>query len=444
MTLGEKLKFLRNRAGLTQGELGKIIGYNNRVISKWEQDLSIPNAKIIYQLSTIFCEPLENILNDNFSYDNSIEKEELLDILQEDGRKTGFIATKQRVHERGLWHNEVSVWIANRKGEYLLTKRASNKDFNPNKWGIVAGHVLSGEDNISAIERILKRELNLTKQNYSFKTLITNKQKVDGVKFKFFNANNKISLAGNKTNKRFSSSYILFLDLPLDSVKFNKNEISEIKFFSIEEIKQLIKLEETVFSKEYDLNLLAEGLSIDLIDVVDENNVPTGVVEEKNEVHQKGLWHREALSFVCNSNMEVLTYKRVATTKVNPGLVVPFFGGHVLSGENYDNAVIRELNEEIGFKPDNIYLLKQIKKESVSKVINRTFTNYYICYCDYGLTDFNFSQFEIDQPKWINFYELLKFLKNEKAYKPKFENDGFNELLSQVEDFLIKNKKSSI
>ena len=172
MTLGEKLKFLRNRAGLTQRKKRKIIGYNNRVISKWEQDLSIPNAKIIYQLSTIFCEPLENILNDNFSYDNSIEKEELLDILQEDGRKTGFIATKQRVHERGLWHNEVSVWIANRKGEYLLTKRASNKDFNPNKWGIVAGHVLSGEDNISAIERILKRELNLTKQNYSFKTLM--------------------------------------------------------------------------------------------------------------------------------------------------------------------------------------------------------------------------------------------------------------------------------
>ena len=29
MTLGEKLKFLRNRAGLTQSELGKIIGYNN-------------------------------------------------------------------------------------------------------------------------------------------------------------------------------------------------------------------------------------------------------------------------------------------------------------------------------------------------------------------------------------------------------------------------------
>ena len=71
--------------------------------------------------------------------------------------------------------------------------------------------------------------------------------------------------------------------------------------------------------------------------------------------------------------------------------------GHVLSGE------------------DNISAIEQILKRE----LNLTKQNY-------------------------SFYELLKFLKNEKAYKSKFENDGFNELLCQVEDFLIKNKKSSI
>ena len=68
MTLGEKLKFLRERVGLTQQELGRIIGYNFRVVSKWEKDLSIPNAKVAYQLANVFGEPIENILNENYNY----------------------------------------------------------------------------------------------------------------------------------------------------------------------------------------------------------------------------------------------------------------------------------------------------------------------------------------------------------------------------------------
>lgn len=34
---------------------------------------------------------------------------------------------------------------------------------------------------------------------------------------------------------------------------------------------------------------------MELIDVVDENNQLTGQKTDRNEVHQKGLWHREIL-----------------------------------------------------------------------------------------------------------------------------------------------------
>lgn len=438
MTLGQKLKYLREKAGLTQEELGKMMGYNFRVISKWEKDIAIPNAKVMYQLSTILGESMENILNDNFTFEPQEKEEEYVDVLQEDGRKTGFVASKDRVHERGLWHREVSVWIANRKGQYLLTKRAKEKEFDPDKWAIVAGHVLAGEDDITAIERILKRELNLSKQHYTYKTLITHRQKVDGIKFKFFTVANKVSNHAKKVNKRFASSYILFLDVPIEEVRYNKQEFSEIKFFTLEEIKELIKTGTTVFNKEYDLAMLAEGLNIDLLDVVDENNQPTGRVEEKSEVHQKGLWHRESLCFICNHHDEILTYKRVMTTKVNPGVVVPFFGGHVVSGESYEEGVIRELKEEVGISPINLQFLRTNKQEDISKVTNRSFTSYYVCQCDKKIEEFGFSPFEIDQPKWMKYDDLLVFLQGEPVYQKRFKEYDLDGLLQQVKTYMDK------
>lgn len=445
MKLGDKLKFLRERSGLTQVWLGQKLGYNNRVISKWENNISVPSAQTLFNLAKIYDVKLEQLLDDNFKFvDSDDDAEEILDVLQEDGTKTGFTATKSQIHKRGLWHNEVACWIANRKSQYLLLKRLGNKDFKPNKWGIVAGHVQSGESNIAAVERALRRELNLNSSNYSFKTLITNKQKQTGVKFKLFNSSAKVhnSGSGALVNKRITTSYILFLDIPIESVAFNKKEFSEIRFFSIPEIRELIQNGDMVYDKEYDLDLLAEGLDIDLIDIVDEKNNLTGNTEEKQDVHNKGLWHREALIFLCNELGQVLTYRRVESTKVQTGVVVPFFGGHVLSGESYEEAIIRECVEETGFKPDKVTFLQQAKGESESKLVtNRRFTNYYIAKCPNNLEEFNFSSFEINEPCFVNFNDLYNILKTNPRYKNRFEKENFDELLEMVGKFIKKIKK---
>ena len=49
---------------------------------------------------------------------------EYLDIVDEQNNLTGKTEERDIIHEKGLWHREISVWIMNQKGEVLLQKRS--------------------------------------------------------------------------------------------------------------------------------------------------------------------------------------------------------------------------------------------------------------------------------------------------------------------------------
>ena len=84
---------------------------------------------------------------------------ELLDVLDENGNLTGRAEERKIVHEQGLWHIHVGVWIMNQKGELLFQKRSPNKIINPNTWTRTGGHVDSGETPIKGIQRETEEEI---------------------------------------------------------------------------------------------------------------------------------------------------------------------------------------------------------------------------------------------------------------------------------------------
>ena len=53
---------------------------------------------------------------------------ELLDVLDENGNLTGRAEERKIVHEQGLWHIHVGVWIMNQKGELLFQKRITKQN----------------------------------------------------------------------------------------------------------------------------------------------------------------------------------------------------------------------------------------------------------------------------------------------------------------------------
>ncbi len=52
--LGEKIKYLRESATLTQAELARTLGLSRSGVNAWEMGLSIPSTQYIVELAKIF------------------------------------------------------------------------------------------------------------------------------------------------------------------------------------------------------------------------------------------------------------------------------------------------------------------------------------------------------------------------------------------------------
>lgn len=95
---------------------------------------------------------------------------EMIDVLDENGIKTGQIASRDEVHKKGLWHRCIVVAILNDKNEILLQQRSQEKLTHPGKWDLAAaGHMDAGEDALSAAMRETAEEIGINTgggQNY--------------------------------------------------------------------------------------------------------------------------------------------------------------------------------------------------------------------------------------------------------------------------------------
>lgn len=84
----------------------------------------------------------------------------------------------------------------------------------------------------------------------------------------------------------------------------------------------------------------------ELMDVVNERDEVIGEATRK-EVYQKSLRHRIVHVLVFNGRGEMLLQKRAAYLPFCPGCWSTSVGGHVRSGETYEQAAMREYREEL-------------------------------------------------------------------------------------------------
>ena len=153
---------------------------------------------------------------------------EYLDVLDEKGNLTGKKKPRDEVHRDGDWHRTVYVWIMNAQGELLIQKRSPNKESAPNKWDAsAAGHVEAGDWPINAGVREVKEELGIELKTEQLQYLFTDRTFADPAKpFK---------------NNQFNEVFVAKVDVDLSQIKIQEEEVSEVRFLSINDLKKEIR-----------------------------------------------------------------------------------------------------------------------------------------------------------------------------------------------------------
>ncbi|MFE5938089.1 NUDIX hydrolase [Streptomyces sp. NPDC056470] len=85
----------------------------------------------------------------------------------------------------------------------------------------------------------------------------------------------------------------------------------------------------------------------EILDVVDENDEVVGRAP-RAEVYARGLIHRCTFILVRDAEDRIFVHRRTPVKLVYPSMYDMFVGGVVGAGETYDDAALREAEEELG------------------------------------------------------------------------------------------------
>lgn len=156
---------------------------------------------------------------------------ELIDVLDENGVKTGEILSREEIHKKGLWHRSIVVAIVNDKNEILLQQRSDNKEKNAGMWDIsVAGHISNGQDALSAAAREINEEVSVS-LGYN----------VDIKSFRYmFSYRTQQKYSEDFIENQFYDFFILRKEgIKIEDIKMQESEVKAIKFVDINELMEM-------------------------------------------------------------------------------------------------------------------------------------------------------------------------------------------------------------
>jgi len=143
---------------------------------------------------------------------------ELLDIYDANHNKTGRVIERDGAVLEGERLLLVHVCVINSKGEMLIQRRSDNKDRYPGCWDVSAGgFVSSGESSCEAVLREAREELGLEFDDSQLEFLLTEP-------FSYV----------------LDDFYLAYSDVDADSLHFQKEEVSKLKWAGRDEVFQML------------------------------------------------------------------------------------------------------------------------------------------------------------------------------------------------------------
>lgn len=182
------------------------------------------------------------------------------------------------------------------------------------------------------------------------------------------------------------------------------------------------------------------------LNIVDENDKTIGEDTREN-IHKKGLLHREIHVWIYNQEGEVLFQKRSLNKDTFPGLLDASVGGHVEQGESYQDAAIKETKEETGIKIDNgkLIFIKKIRKnnrlDKKTGSINNVFWGIYVYQYNGNVKNLILEKGKAISLEFWPIDKILKLSKNDKdLFLPILDDKEYLEVFKKIKE-LINSKK---
>ncbi len=150
------------------------------------------------------------------------EREELWDVYDRDRISTGRTHRRGDLIPDGDYHLVVHVWVKNREGKILLTRRSANKGF-PHMWECSGGSAVVGENSITAAIREVKEETGISVVPESGRVIKSMRRVNDHVDVWLFETDAKLS-----------------------DVRLQEGETCDAKLVTKNEMSEMVKREELV------------------------------------------------------------------------------------------------------------------------------------------------------------------------------------------------------
>lgn len=175
----------------------------------------------------------------------------------------------------------------------------------------------------------------------------------------------------------------------------------------------------------------------ELLEVVTEEGIPTGVILSRKEIHEKNLLHNEIAVFIINREGKVLLQKRSKLKKGNPLCWGASCAGHVDIHETYEQAVVRELKEELGLTIEERKLNPLILKKLRIGDKNSHVRSWYYIENNFELSDFTLQKEEVEEVCWFDIDEVISNIGNSNFTFKKDSIEPLTRLKEIIEEKLI-------
>ena len=172
----------------------------------------------------------------------------------------------------------------------------------------------------------------------------------------------------------------------------------------------------------------------ELFDIVDKQDRVIGQATRQHAHHDPSFIHRAVGVLIFNTKKQLLMQKRSKTKDTFPGYWVFSVGGHVHSGDTYDNTVKREMAEELGTSFPITPFKKFIEPSDGE-------TEFWSMYVGVHNGPFpNFNKTEADEVQFFDIDELMQSSMSEKLPVP----PSVKGLLPMVKELSLSKKLDTL